>query len=156
MDRIITQLEELSKYISKYSFQDDSVSQVNVGCHIGHSLLSIVHMIDALKKSDPTAYQKKFGLMRVLILKGRIIPRAKVTAPNIVLPKRIVHNSQEELGLLLEKTYDTLQYVKALNPNAFLEHPVLGSICVEETLQFIGVHNHHHIKIIRDILKKQS
>lgn len=50
-----------------------------------------------------------------------------------------------EVLVMLQKTTDTPS-------NLHFHHPKLGVINTKETLQFIVIHNDHHLKIIRDIL----
>lgn len=51
----------------------------------------------------------------------------------------------DDVVVKLQKTTDA-------PANLHFYHPKLGVINTKETLQFIVIHNEHHLKIIRDIL----
>ena len=81
----------------------------------------------------------------------KYIPRKSAKAPKVVRPAAQnpeINDLQRHLNevlVMLQKTTDA-------PANLHFHHPKLGVINTKETLQFIVIHNDHHLKIIRDIL----
>lgn len=81
----------------------------------------------------------------------KYIPRNSAKAPKVVCPTaqnpkvNDLQHHLNEVVVKLQKTTDT-------PANLYFHHPKLGVINTKETLDFIVIHNEHHLKIIRDIL----
>jgi hypothetical protein len=89
MKNIEQQLEDLYAFIADENSLNTSVSLVNVGWHIEHTLLVIIKIIESVTKSDPSKYIWKFNLTRAIVFTLKKFPRGKGVAPEIVKPKQI-------------------------------------------------------------------
>lgn len=78
------------------------------------------------------------------------IPRGKGTAPEAVIPGE--SPSVERLSAILDATEKELATLDTLPADAWFDHPVFSVLRRDRTAWFMGVHNTHHLKIIRDIL----
>jgi len=141
----ITALFEHSKTINT------EVSQVSVGWHLEHVLISICKVCKAMELSDPSSYQWKFNKIRAyLYLKGSI-PRGRARAPkSVVLDSSL---TDEEQKALLAKAIQKLQILESLHKNAHFEHPYFGDLNVKGSKWFVKLHTIHHLKIVREILR---
>ena len=77
------------------------------------------------------------------------IPRGKVKAPNIVIPKQSI--TQEQIEQEIELAKANLQTLASTQKQKYFTHPIFGDLNVPKTLRFFIVHTNHHLKIIRDI-----
>ena len=150
--RIIkVQLEEMRAYLPLLDQKKLSVSSVNVGWHISHSLKVLNNVIQALQHSDPAKFEKKFSFLRLYIFLFRRIPRGKAKAPAAVLPDKDLKASA--LDEEIEEVITLLSRLNDLPKKAFFKHPFFGKINRDQTVKFLGIHTGHHLKIIKDILK---
>ena len=81
-------LDKLYSFIPQSNQLNTSVSSVNVGWHIEHSLLVISKIIDTVVNADPNKYEWKFDLKRSFVFLLGKFPRGKANAPEIVIPKQ--------------------------------------------------------------------
>jgi hypothetical protein len=77
------------------------------------------------------------------------IPRGKVNAPNIVIPKNTI--TRDEIVEEIELAKANLQTLASTHQNKYFTHPIFGDLDVRKTLKFFTVHTNHHLKIIQDI-----
>jgi hypothetical protein len=149
MKNIEQQLVELHTYVNDAHKMNPSVSIVNVGWHIEHSLLVIIKMISALTASDPTQYKWKFNLSRAIVFAIHKFPRGKGKAPDAVNPKQI---EKTDFELLFAKARQKIEELKQADPNSFYEHNVFGALNKKNTFIVLNIHTNHHIQIIKDII----
>lgn len=150
--KLRAQLDEMEECIPLKSELNPLVSRVSVGWHLAHNLKVIHSILDALEDSDPKEYRKSFSWMKELVyLTGRI-PRGKARSPKKVLPDDNV--SEEEIRQQISLARNKIPQLQNLPKNAFFEHPYFGHIKKDETTKFLVIHTGHHLRIIRDILKK--
>jgi hypothetical protein len=48
-----------------------------------------------------------------------------------------------------------LNQLEKINKNQFIEHPYFGHLNKKETEKFLYIHTLHHLKIIKDLIKKK-
>ncbi len=147
-------VDELETYISSYQVENLAVSKSTVGWQVAHALKVMKGIVYSMEASDPTAYKGKFSLGKVVILATKIIPRGAARAPKMVLPKE-EELTPEFLTQQLQSVRATLAKAAMLPANAYFEHPMFGGMKKKTALRFIEIHSLHHVKIIRDILKKR-
>jgi hypothetical protein len=59
----------------------------------------------------------------------------------------------ESIREFLEKTKLQITKIENLNKNSHFTHPIFGHLNKKESIRFIEIHNEHHLKIIRDMLR---
>ena len=91
--KLSNQVQELGSYIPKHETTNTAVSSATVGWQLAHTFKVILYTINALKKSDPKAFKKKFSLLKMIIMGTGKVPRGKAPAPKMVLP------NEEELSI---------------------------------------------------------
>ena len=107
-------------------------------------------VIEQVKTSDPSKYKSRFNLIRLVIFTIGIIPRGRAKAPKIVRPKTY---DEKTLKSHLEIAKSNIQALKDIAPNKFFSHPYFGDLKLNKAIRFLEIHNEHHLKIIKDILK---
>lgn len=146
-------LEELTSFIPRHSALAPQVSKQSVGWHIDHSLKVIAQAEKRLSQTNPEQYQAPgFNLWKSVVMITGYIPRGKVKAPKLVQPE--VEEFTEEA--LRQKERDArvlIEEALQASPKGYFEHPIFGHVARDEAQKFLAVHTHHHIKIIKDILK---
>lgn len=149
LDRLI---QELESNIKNFEVANPLVSKAAVGWHIDHCLVIISRVISALEKSDPAEFKPQFSWKRVLIFATNTVPRGKIKAPDVALPQGEI--TEESLKGNLEKVKEKILKIEKFDKNNFFPHPFLNDLNVKQTQKFLILHTTHHVKIIRDILKK--
>jgi len=142
-------LDELYIFKDFAEKQNNKVSSASVGWHIEHSLLVIIKVSEAVCKSNPGKYKKRFNLWRALVFPLNKFPRGIGKAPEIVKPKK---SEQVDLEEMFKKTREILRDLYQADENQFSKHPIFGILNKENSFIMLDIHTHHHIKIIRDIL----
>ncbi len=145
-------LTELASFTPKHEVLNPKVSKANVAWHIGHSLRVVNGVCSLLATAEPTEYRPKFSWQWQYVKLTQRFPRGKAKAPKGTIPPE--ETTENDLRELLEKTRKKLDTLRETTPKgAFFDHPYFGHLTYKEGLYFLAIHTHHHIKIIRDILK---
>jgi hypothetical protein len=118
MRNIEKRLEKLYSFVEDAHKVNTSVSSVNVGWHIEHSLLVIIKMISALTASDPVQYKWKFNLARAIVFTINKFPRGKGKAPDAVNPKQ---TEKTDFDALFTKTREKIEELKKADPNNHIQ-----------------------------------
>ncbi len=150
-NRLDSYIKDFESYIPQHEHHNLKVSKSTVGWQIDHSLKVINGIIGQLKEA-PTDKKSKLTLLGRFCLATRYIPRGKGKAPKTVLPPEHIELSQ--LNEQLELAKKRLPEIQNVNAKATFKHPYFGILTKKQTLKFIEVHTNHHLKIVRDILKK--
>ena len=128
-----------------------SFSEGSVGWHIAHSCLVITSIINVLSASNPAEYTSKFNWKKSIIFFTNKIPRGKGKAPERVKPRE--SPTKDSLLLQINEAKQKIELLNNINANAYFEHPYFGKLNLKETQKFLHIHNNHHSKIIKDIIK---
>jgi hypothetical protein len=146
LEKLIRQLES---YIPDHGRVNNAVSSSGVGWHIEHSLITIQRIIRAVKASDPGTYKwsYKFNRMRVMITKT--IPRGVAKAPQVVIPQE--QTDEATLRASVNKALEMSKEIASIQRKQNFTHPYLGQLNKRAAIQFLVIHTHHHLKIIKDI-----
>ena len=147
-----TTIENLEAWLPEIDQIDKSVSEGDVNWHIDHSLQVIIGICATLLKSDPSKYKWEFNAARLLFFTVGEFPRGKGDAPKVVQPKE--RASVEKLRQLLEKAKQSVKQVADCPKNSYFKHFAFGLLNREHAFRFIHIHTEHHIRIIKDIVKK--
>ncbi|WP_395044738.1 hypothetical protein [Flavobacterium sp.] len=145
-------LSELENNIPNLEKSNLAISKANVGWQIDHCLIVLSRITSALEKSNPEEFKPKFNFKRFMVFTTNTIPRGKAKAPEVVMPVgEITENSLREK---LEKVKAKVLKMETFHKNSFFAHPYFNDLNVKQTQKFLILHTTHHIKIIRDIVKK--
>jgi hypothetical protein len=87
-------LDQFESRIPLFEKENLAISKSNIGWHIEHSLLTLNGVIKFLTHSNPKDYKWKFNFIRIIVMKTGKIPRGKVKAPQIVVPKDTISKTQ--------------------------------------------------------------
>lgn len=150
MEKILQQLQEVSFFKDFYDESNAQVSAASAGWHIEHLLLVFTSILEGLKKSDSGQYAPRFNIFKLLIMATGHISRNRGKAPKFTLPQQLDAQGVEDK---IERVRQQLSELQHLHPRAHIHHPYFGHLNVSESLRFLYIHTHHHLKIIRDILK---
>ena len=151
MKKLLKVLNDFEKQAPLYLNNNKMVSEANVGWHIMHSCLVITSITDAIMKSDPSLYNKKFSWKAFFVLLFNKIPRGKAKAPSFTQPA-----SEVSSDMVLQQIADARKSAELLltfNKNKYFTHPIFGDLQLPTAIRFLYVHSYHHEKIIRDILQ---
>lgn len=146
-------LSELYTYIPHSDKINKSISEVDVGWHIEHSLLVIIKIIETVCKSDPAQYKWKFNFIRTIVFFQNKFPRGKGKAPDSVIPKQI---EKTDFETLFAATREAIERLKKAERNQFFLHPVFGNLSKKNTFIMLDIHTRHHTQIIKDIISSAS
>jgi len=149
LNKNIALLTKLESYIELHQKLNETISGETIGWHIAHSCQVINTITNAIVHSDASKAKPKFSFLYHLIMLTNHIPRGKVKAPNIVIPKNTI--TKAEIVEEIELAKANLQTLASTHQNKYFTHPIFGDLDVPKTLKFFTVHTNHHLKIIRDI-----
>jgi hypothetical protein len=149
LNKNIALLTKLESYIELHQKLNETISGETIGWHIAHSCQVINTITNAIVHSDASKAKPKFSFLYHLIMLTNHIPRGKVKAPNIVIPKNTI--TKAEIVEEIELAKANLQTLASAGQNKYFTHPIFGDLDVPKTLKFFAVHSNHHLKIIRDI-----
>jgi len=149
LNKNIALLTKLESYIELHQKLNETISGETIGWHIAHSCQVINTITNAIVHSDASKAKPKFSFLYHLIMLTNHIPRGKVKAPNIVIPKNTI--TRAEIVEEIERAKANLQTLASTHQNKYFTHPIFGDLNVPKTLRFFTVHTSHHLKIIQDI-----
>ena len=142
-------LNQLESHIHSYQKLNEAISGETIGWHIAHSCQVINSITNVIVHSDPSKAKSKFSSLYHWIMFTNYIPKGKVKAPKIVIPKKTI--SKEEIIEEIERAKANLETLASTGQNKYFTHPIFGDLNVPKTLRFFTVHTNHHLKIILDI-----
>jgi hypothetical protein len=149
LNKNIALFTKLESYIELHQKLNETISGETIGWHIAHSCQVINTITNAIVHSDASKAKPKFSFLYHLIMLTNHIPRGKVKAPNIVIPKNTI--TKAEIIKQIELAKANLQILASTQKQKYFTHPIFGDLNVPKTLRFFIVHTNHHLKIIRDI-----
>jgi len=156
--RIVEQLDralELAGDPARLERHHPGISEWSVGQqleHLTNVLRGVVDTLDKLMRGEAEDPAPPNPMGRLFLLLGWI-PRGRGKAPERMRPKGI---DAGELAAYLAREKRRLGELdlEALDGAAgTLPHPVFGPLTARRWLRFLEVHNHHHWRIVRDILQ---
>jgi len=151
MRKIESLLDQMAVQVPYIDVLNPSVSSVNVGWHIHHSILVITEIVKSVTHSDPKMYQSSFNFKKLVVFTLGKFPRGKAPAPNVVKPTQPIQ--QEDFNVLFENAKKALSNLEYAQQNQFFVHPIFGKLNVKDTWKMLTIHTQHHLHIINDIIK---
>ena len=151
MKKLLQVLNDFEKQAPLYLNNNKMVSESNVGWHIMHSCLVITSITEAIRKSDPSLYKKKFSWKAFFVLLFNKIPRGKAKAPSFTQPANEV--SMDMVLQQIAEARKSAELLLTADKSQYFTHPIFGDLQLPTAIKFLYVHTYHHEKIIRDILQ---
>jgi len=146
-------LNEVASYIALRDTINLEVSEASVAWHMDHIYLMVNQLHKALKYSVESNYKAKSNTTRDFVFTNNMLPRGKVTAPESVRPQENI--TIKTLQMHYDEALATVEKLPTLAEKKHFNHPILGTMNRDETINFLTIHTEHHLKIIRDILKNK-
>lgn len=162
-DRVITQIAEfeaLARDDAVLTTSAPGVSGWSIAQHIEHTIKSTSGMLMLIMGSvSGTANAELHPSLsaRFTLLTG-FIPRGKIKAQGPAVPTGQTNDELRaavaQAGAFVKNLEARLGEIEAATGRT--PHPALGALRPIDWLRFIGIHQHHHMKIIRDIQSKSG
>jgi len=152
--KLLKAIDELESYIDKQELSNETVSNATIGWQIAHSLKVIYGVTKTITKSNPKEYKWRFNFKRMFVLTIGKIPRGNAKAPKGVRPIE-EDLTKEALLTFVERSQKSIKTALNSTPKAYFEHPYFGLLSRDKSIRFLEIHTEHHLKIIRDIIKKE-
>jgi len=144
-------LDKIESHIPQSEIINTKVSKSNVAWHLDHNLKVINAVITTMQSSDPQLYEEDFSFLGKVLLTFNYFPRGKAKAPKHVLPSEII--TTEAIIIKLAEARENIKGLHKLDKNAHFRHPMFGNVNKGKVVKFLKAHTHHHLKIVKDILK---
>jgi hypothetical protein len=151
-ERILQQLTELESHIKRGDIESEKVSSKGTYWHVDHALSVIQKVTQSLNDSKPSDFEPHRSFLKTVILFTGYMPRGKGRAPKQTISADEI--SMDDLTKSLTETRVAVKKLSKTGLNKAFNHPLFGWLTKKETVRFIGIHTHHHLKIIRDIKKE--
>lgn len=152
---LIATLDRIEALIPASALAEPSVSKWSVGQHVQHMLLAHVGIAKLLNESVPGAEEHRgFNIRRMIAMGLGWFPRGRAKAPPGVIPDTTVEIAI--LVRLLKQAREAVQRIESADPKCWFRHHILGVMSAPQCLRFLAIHNHHHLKILRDIMKRAA
>ena len=151
MKKLLQVLNDFEKQAPLYLNNNKMVSEANVGWHIMHSCLVITSITEAIRKSDPSLYKKKFSWKAFFVLLFNKIPRGKAKAPSFTQPANEV--SMDMVLQQIAEARKSAELLLTADKSQYFTHPIFGDLQLPTAIKLLYVHTYHHERIIRDILQ---
>lgn len=156
LERLKAEISFFDSLVTTQDYNRKKVSQWSVHKQIEHVLIVNIKVLDLILSPENWVCDgKRKTLLGHIALRVGTFPRGKAKAPKIVQPE-----GKDIAALLSEAKKRISKTTKALQENIpnndpVQEHPYFGSLSIKDWLRMLEIHQRHHIKIIKDILKKK-
>lgn len=148
---IFETVDDFRKLASHSDLSSKEVSSWSIGTHLHHCCLVMIGVCKLLKKITRPAPPVKWSLIKSLVFFTKFIPRGRARAPEVTIPRAEI--SQSELEDLLDHATNILREALEVDQQSWFNHPIFGVLKRDQSIEFLRIHNLHHLKIIRAILK---
>jgi len=148
------ELTELKSYMVYQDSINPQVSKVSVGWHLDHTLITINEVYKVVDTSSVENYKRRFNIGRAIMFTMNKIPRGRAKSPDQVRPAEISIGDSIISHLKQAKSY--VKQIDSLPKKAHFKHPFVGTLNKKQAKRFLKIHTNHHLKIIRDILKRDE
>lgn len=152
-DRVLRELDELQRLMPLASLRSDKVSAWSIEQQMEHILAVDFSILDGLEKETMVDAPKPFRMIGRLILFVGHIPRGRGRSPEKLKPTGVTTEQlTARINEARERVVALARDQRALRTNrAHMNHPFFGGLRALQWVRFLDVHQHHHVKIIRDI-----
>ena len=159
LKQIVAQLQQLQDFCKRAEVHNPAISTWSVGQHLEHLILAAMHVHGLLEqeRTSATAGRERLTLIgRIVFLTGRI-KRGVGKSPQHVTPAPQARDRGwlEERIRALSADYARQDQIVALveKSTSVYRHPYFGELNLARWLRFMVIHQDHHLRILRDILR---
>lgn len=146
------ELNEVQSYIPDRDVIATEISSVDVAWHLDHLLKVINGIHYSLGQSDPGDYKYSWKFIRSLVFTIGRFPRGVGESPKSVLPPDVIMT--DDIYWQLKDARLTLLTFSDFDKNQYFNHYKFGDLNRDKALKFVEIHTRHHLRIIRDIIRK--
>ena len=154
--RLAGQFDEITRLVrfepALLSLRVERISKWSIG-------LQVDHMLKVLEVGQKVLDESAAALPRGMNLTGRIVlalgwfPRGVAQSPKRVLPAETTPADLAGRTAQLRKAFceTPLSAERFADPQPVFPHPVFGGLTALQGIHFLGLHTHHHLRIVADI-----
>jgi hypothetical protein len=154
METIEQTVAELGNVVVSSGATAPSVSNWSVGMHVHHCCLVMIGVCRSLQASSPPPPASRTPWMRrVVFTTGRLV-RGRAQSPERVVPRADI--TAAELAPLLDEAVSQVTTTGNLEAGRWFNHFMFGTLKRDDALQFLRIHNRHHLRIVSDIVSAQK
>lgn len=146
------ELNEVQNYIADRDVIATDISSVDVAWHLDHLLKVINGIHYHLGQSDPGNYRYSWKFIRSLVFTIGRFPRGVGESPKSVLPPDVIMT--DDIYKQLEDARLNLSTFSDFDKDQYFNHYKFGDLNRDKALKFVEIHTRHHLRIIRDIIRK--
>jgi hypothetical protein len=153
IERALREIDELERMLPLVALRATAVSGWSVGEQIEHVIAVGDSILDGLAEETRTEHEKPLRFSGKFVLLTGFIPRGRGRSPEKLRPSGI---AAEELRGRLQRFRERLRAIRengaSLDTNrSRFNHPLFGTLDARQWVRFVDIHQHHHVKIVRDI-----
>ena len=144
---------ELARDPATLELRREPVSAWSIAEHCQHLTLADTGILDHLEEAEPPPELAGKGptLMGRFLLFTGTIPRGRAKAPSFVSPRDLELDKIEPALAATRERFAALDLERLPPGRPLARHFAFGHLDGAQWLRFVGLHHHHHWKIIRDI-----
>ena len=143
-------LDSIEQLLAHASLKAESVSSKSIGWHLHHLSLTNVGVLYSLHKNEPGNFTEEKNRIRENVFGRGTIRRGVVQAPDAVNPEDVPQ--EERIKALLEKQRALFSTIDTLPASAYFQHPFMGPLDKKASIEFMVIHNKHHLSIVEEVL----
>ncbi len=154
--QLAEQLDEITRIVrfepALLDLRVERVSRWSIGLQVDH-ILKVLEAGTRLLDDTSQTLPRGMNLIGHLCLATGWIPRGVGKSPRSVLPAGQAPVDLAERASHMRKLFCDRPLPEALrsDPRPVFPHPYFGGLTAVEGVRFLGIHTHHHLKIVSDI-----
>lgn len=154
LSRLASDLDEFHVFSDLAQQREERISAWSIGEHLDHMMKVDRSIFERLESPLDKPLPPLSTVGHVVLWTGWI-PRGKGKAPDFVRPEVL---PAERLRAAIVETREVLARAagspeRLADPRRIAKHHIFGGMSAAQWLRFSVVHHHHHVKIIRDVLR---
>ena len=156
VSRLAGQLDEITRIVrfepALLALRVDRVSHWSIGQQLDH-VVKVLEVSQRLVDGTMPHQPAGVNLLGRLVLTTGWFPRGFAKSPGMVRPGEQAPADLAERASYLRKVYCETPLSEAIfaDPRPVFPHPFFGGLSALQGLHFLGIHTHHHLKIVADI-----
>lgn len=154
--RLAVQLDEITRIVrfepALLGLRVERVSRWSVGQQVDH-ILKVLEAGARVFDDSSQTLPRGMNLVGHVCLATGWIPRGIGKSPRSVLPAEQAPADLAERASRMRTIYcdRPLAEARRADPRPVFPHPYFGGLTAAQGVRFLGIHTHHHLKIVADI-----